>query len=112
MHALPVFRILLRQKFRASAFVRNVPVLAAVFGPENPDRRNTHEHAGRIGRIDDDGMQAKAASTRMPFGSRGMRSQAGNLIPCLAAILAAKESGRGDTRMKYLHFARTAQVNA
>src|SRR5207253_3875996 len=64
------------------------------------DRRDADPDSLRICGMDEDGVQAEAAVAGEPFGARGMRREARDLGPRLAAVAADEESGLLNARVE------------
>ena len=69
------------------------PGFAAVVGSKGAGGRDGDEHAVGIGRIEEDGVQAHAAGSRLPARPRAVAPQAGELRPRLPTIGGAEQRG-------------------
>ena len=73
---------------------RDVRVPAANrIGAEGAGRGDRDEHAFRVGRILDDGMEAHPAGPRRPVRARAVLAETRDLGPALPAVGGAEESG-------------------
>src|SRR5690606_15209995 len=108
MHALSVFGVslILRQVVTPYALIARLPRLAAIFSVERASRRNGDPHLLFVGGMENNGMEDQAAATRLPVRPRGVIAEPHNVLPCLAAIIAAEEARRFDTGIKHPIFRR------
>ena len=75
------------------ALVARLPGLAAVIGAEDADGGDADPHAARVGRVDQDSMQAQAPAARTPLFPRGVPGQAADLFPGEPAVAADEQAG-------------------
>src|SRR5436853_3185306 len=99
VNTLPPLRIRVREKTRPDAAVLHGPRASRVPGLEGADRADPDDEVLRFPWIDQDGMEAKTAAPRLPLLPSGVVVQGPDVLPRVAAILAAEE-GRGfDSRI-------------
>ena len=67
------------------------PRLAAIVGPERARRRDCDEHPLRLTRVQDDGVQAQAARSRLPAWTRGVLPHTAHLIPGVSSVTGTEE---------------------
>src|SRR5215475_8751576 len=82
-----------RDVLRLEPLVDRPPRLAAIVGAKGAGGRNGNEHALWIDRIEQNGMQAHAACTRLPVRAGPVAAKPGELLPRLAAV-GRVEQGR------------------
>src|SRR5262245_12900088 len=81
-----------RDVLRLESLVDRRPCLAAIIGAKCSGGRNGDEHAFWIYRIEQDGMQAHAACTRLPVGAGPVAAKPRELLPRLAAVGGVEQS--------------------
>src|SRR6267143_1580833 len=62
-------------------------------GPEGAGGRDGGVHATGLGRIEQDGVETHPAGPRLPFGSRAVAAQTGELLPRRTPVARAKQRG-------------------
>ena len=78
---------------RTESSIYRLPRLAAVVGTECAGGRDGDEDSLRIAGIENDGVQAHAASARLPLRTSAVTAQAGKFLPVLSAIGGAENGG-------------------
>ena len=78
---------------RPQSAIDRLPGRAAVIGAKRTRSGDCDEDAIRIGRIEQDRVQAHAAGAGLPLRSGAVAAQAGKFVPCLAAVGGAKHCG-------------------
>src|SRR2546423_7423214 len=113
MNALTKFRVLLirRQKLRAYADVARLPVFASIISAIHATSRDCYMQTFCIGRVRQDRVQTKAATSRHPLRTMWMIIKAMDQRPALAGIRGLKQRGRLDATIKRIGFVRVAQNN-
>ena len=91
--AVADFRVRVGDELRTQAAIDRPPGLAAVVGSKRAGGRDRDEDPVGVGGIHDDRVQAHSTGTRLPARARLMAAQAGQFLPCAAAIGRA-EQGR------------------
>src|SRR5690606_30639013 len=102
VHALAEFGIalVLRHEIGTGAFVARLPRPTTVLSIEDAGRRDADPDAGFVGRIGYERMQDQARPARVPFRPGGMISQALDMPPAFAAIVACKQARGLDARVE------------
>src|SRR5208283_5281646 len=80
-----------RDSLRTKTLVRGTPALASIIAAEHPGSRYGDEDALGVARIDDDRVQAHAASSGLPRGPRVMAAESRKLAPVLAPVGGAEK---------------------
>src|ERR1019366_8168932 len=93
MHAVSDLGILVWDILRPQPAVDRLPSRASVVGAEGARRRDGYVHPPRITGIKNDGVQAHAARSRLPFGTGAVPAQAGEFLPVLATVGRAEDGG-------------------
>src|SRR5215217_5298857 len=94
--------VLVRELAGAEALVDRLPRLTAVIGAEGAGRRYGDVHPVGVLGIDDDRVQAEAASAGLPRLAARVRPQRGQLLPVVAAVRGLEERrilGAGEDRV-------------
>ena len=73
--------------------IDRTPRYAGVVAAKRAGGRDRREDAVGVARVDDDGMQAHAARSRLPDARRRMAAQTGKLFPIVPAVGRTKERG-------------------
>src|SRR5258707_6857387 len=90
MNAMSHFRFRIGNVLRLQPFVDWLPGFSGVVAAERSGRGDCNEDAPRRFWIEQNAVQTHAARARLPLRSGAVAAQAGKLLPCLAAIGAAK----------------------
>jgi hypothetical protein len=88
MDTLADFRVFGREKFRPHAPVAGNPGIAAILGPEDTRGGNPDKETPWIQRIDEHGMQAQAARSRLPPRPGRVLSETDHLVPAPTTVIA------------------------
>src|SRR5665213_539941 len=102
MHALAEFGVFafFRQEVASRALVARFPRRAAIGCMEYAGGGNADPELPPVVRMKNQRMQDQPAAARLPVRPRRMIAQAGDVVPGLAGIVAAKQSRRLDTGVK------------
>src|SRR5262249_58869953 len=94
VHALPELRIFVGKELRCESLIPGLPGIASVIGSINSSGGARHERPLRIVRIENDGVQAQAASSGLPLWPVWMVEQSAVKRPGLSGIVRLKQCGR------------------
>src|SRR5436190_1603615 len=110
MQALAYFRIFIRLKVRADAFVHRLPRLAIVVGAKAARRGDPGIYPLRTRRIAEDRMHHHSAASGIPFVARRMLREPCDFIPFFSAVIAAEKRARIGATPQSLRSARTVRL--
>src|SRR5882724_11556904 len=85
------FGIRVGNVLRLQSTIYRPPGLACGVGTERARRRDGNEHPLMIGRINQNGMQAKAACAWLPARSCAVAAQSREFLPGLSAVRRAEQ---------------------
>ena len=91
MNALAELRVLDWLEFGPGASIGRIPSRSAVIGSEDAYGGDGNVHPEGIGRVELDGVEAKAAGSGVPTIPGGMLAESGDFVPGLPGIFTAKE---------------------
>ena len=111
VNTLPPLRIRVREKTRPDAAVLHRPRASRVPGLEGADRADPDDEVLRFPWIDQDGMEAKTAAPRLPLLPCGVVVQGPDVLPRVAAILAAEERRGFDSRIDRVGLIRRTRLD-
>src|SRR5262245_33262440 len=88
VHALPELRIFVRKELSGESVVFRLPRLTSVVGAVNSGGRDCHERSLPIVRIENDGVQAQAASSGLPLRPVWMVEQSAHerVLPGISGV--------------------------
>ena len=93
VNAVPNFSLGIGNVLRTQSLIDGLPRIAPVISTKSARRRNGDEHALRIARVQNDGVQTHAARARLPLGAGAMASQSREFLPVLSTVGRAEQGG-------------------